>query len=37
MSEMMLKYRRVSFISIGHGSDHMTSIVLGTCLTFPPN
>ena len=31
MSEMMFRYRRVSFIYIGHGNDHMTSIVLGTC------
>ena len=31
MSVVMFRYRRVSFISIGHGSDHMTSIVLGTC------
>ena len=31
MSEMMFRYRHVSFISTGHGNDHMTSIVLGTC------
>ena len=36
MSEMMFRYRHVSFISIGHGYDHMTSIVWARAKRFLP-
>ena len=31
MTILMSRKSRVSIISIGHGYDHMTSIVSGTC------